>query len=50
MCRCRSSVFLVRAVTIILAGRNCDALGPKRARGRGVVKEGIGVWTFMTLQ
>ena len=36
LCRCEFSVFLVWAVTIILAGCNCNALGLKRAR-RGVV-------------
>ena len=33
-----SGVFLVQAVTIMLAGCDCDALGPKRARRRKVVK------------
>ena len=41
ICRHGSSVFLVQAVTITLAGCNHDTLGPKRARRGRVVKEGM---------
>ena len=40
ICRCGSSVFPVWAATVMLAGYNRNALGPKRTRGRKVVKGG----------
>ena len=49
ICRYGSGVFPVQAVTIMLVGCDCDALGPKRTRREKVVKGRKGLMDFHDL-